>query len=365
MKKFLALALVLALCLPLASCASAGQPSQPQGSQPSGSESDATATATAANPMKIGYVVAGNLGDKSTNDNFMAGLQKYADETGATVTAVECAELADHAINAQNFAEQGYDLVVVGLYSVSDMIGELAPQFPDTMFWINGGYVDGQENVYCCNLQSADVNFLVGAFSVYFSESQSYGNKVGWLGGQRNPFLEQGQYGFSAGAAYAGGESVIAYVGNFTDSAKGKELSMQMYDSGVHMIQGWGGAAGHGAFQAADALGEGYFCSGGGNLQGQFDLAAQMLACAGVGEGEAVYDACKSFEKGELKGGVYALGVKDGVNDIVYNPGELGELIPDEVKTKMDEIRAKIASGELVAPQTEEEYDKFLAEFVK
>jgi basic membrane protein A len=356
MKKLLSVLLVVVLSLSLVACGKNTKNDAVEGGDTEASKDE---------PLKIGYVVAGQLGDKSTNDNFMEGLQRYADETGAVVTPVECAELADHEANARNFAEQGYDLVVVGLYSVSDAIAELAPQYPDTMFWVNGGMIDGIKNLHCCNLQSADVNFLVGAFSVYMSEELGYGNKVGWVGGQRNPFLEQGQYGFTAGAEYAGGESVIAYVGNFTDSAKGKEIAMQMYDNGVHIIQGWAGGAGHGVHQAADALGGDYFSSGGGNLQGQFDLAKQMLTCAGVGEGEAVYNACKDMEKGELKGGLYAYGVKEGVNDIVYNPGELGKIIPQEIKDKMDDIREKIVSGEIVPPQTEEMYQEFVEDVIK
>lgn len=358
MKRLLSILLVAVLSLSLVACGGKNDKEEPNTPVTDGENKGEDTQKE--DPLKIGYVVAGQLGDKSTNDNFMDGLQKYADETGALITPVECAELADHEANARNFAEQGYDMVVVGLYSVADQIAELAPQYPDTMFWVNGGYVDGIENYHGCNLQSADVNFLVGAFSVYMSEELGHGEKAGWVGGQRNPFLEQGQYGFSAGAKYAGGDSVIAYVGNFTDSAKGKEIAMQMYDNGVHIIQGWAGGAGHGVHQAADALGGDFYSSGGGNLEGQFDLAKQMLTCAGVGEAEAVYNACVDFENGELKGGVYDYGVKEGVNDIVYNPGELGDIIPEEIKVKIDEIREKIKSGEIVAPQTEDEYNEFV-----
>lgn len=354
MKKMLSVILVAVLAMSLVACGNKTDEGKTEG------EVTGETTETTGEPLKIGYVVAGQLGDNSTNDNFMQGLQKYADETGATVTAVEAAELADHESNARNFAEQGYDMVVVGLYSVADIIAELAPQFPDTMFWVNGGLVDGIDNYHGANLQSADVNFLVGAFSVYMSEELGHGNKVGWVGGQRNPHLEQGQFGFSAGAKYAGGESSIAYVGDFTDSAKGKEIAMQMYDGGIHMIQGWAGGAGHGVHQAADALAGDYYSSGGGNLEGQFHLAKQMLTCAGVGEAEAVYKAAKDLEAGELKGGVYDYGVKEGVNDIVYNPGELGNVITDDIKAKMDEIREKIVSGEIVAPQNEDMYNEFV-----
>lgn len=354
MKKMLTVLLVAVLAISLVAC---GSKDKEEVKEEVVAEEGKETTGEA---LKIGYVVAGQLGDNSTNDNFMAGLQKYADETGAVVTAVEAAELADHESNARNFAEQGYDMVVVGLYSVADIIAELAPQFPETMFWVNGGNIADIDNYHGANLQSADVNFLVGAFSVYMTEELGFGNKVGWVGGQRNPHLEQGQFGFSAGAKYAGGDSSIAYVGDFTDSAKGKEIAMQMYDGGIHIIQGWAGGAGHGVHQAADALGGEYYSSGGGNLEGQFNLAKQMLVCAGVGEEEAVYQAAEALAKGELKGGVYDYGVKEGVNDIVYNPGELGSIIPEEIKVKMDEIREKIVSGEIVAPQTEGMYDEFV-----
>lgn len=359
MKRALSIFLVLVLSLSLIACGKTEDGDVESGKEAveDGGKDKVEETGEA---LKIGYVVAGQLGDKSTNDNFLEGLERFSEETGATITTVECAELADHEANARNFAENGYDMVVVGLYSVSDIIADLAPEYPDTMFWVSGGMTEDVENLHCCNLQSSDVNFLVGAFSVYMSEHLGHGNKVGWVGGQRNPYLEQGQYGFTAGAEYAGGESVIAYVGDFNDSAKGKEIAMQMYDNGVHIIQGWAGGAGHGVHQAADALGGEYYSSGGGDLKGQFDLAKQMITCAGVGEGQAVYNACKELQEGTLKGGVYSYGVKEGVNDIVYNPGDLGEIIPQEIKDKMDDIREKIVSGEINPPQTEEMYLDFV-----
>ena len=47
--------------------------------------------------------------------------------------------------------------------------------------------------------------------------------------------------------------------------------------------------------------------------------------------------------------------------DIRYAPDERADIIPQEIKDKIDELREMILAGEIDVPSTQEEYDAFAA----
>lgn len=65
-----------------------------------------------------------------------------------------------------------------------------------------------------------------------------------------------------------------------------------------------------------------------------------------------------------MKSGIIEVGLAEGAVGIKYSP-ELGDLVPKEVKDKIDEIRKKVISKEIVPPSTEKEYTEFAAKHLK
>lgn len=356
MKKVLALLLTLTMAVSLfAGCGG-------------GKDSSGGSSGSDGKKLKIGFCVAGTLGDKSTNDQQYEGLKKYQEESGCELIALEAAQFTDHEVNARNLAEQGCDLVIMGLQATQELVETFAGDYPDTVFWINNGTLEGIENVACTRTMPSESNFLTGAFAVYMTEYMGYGKTVGWIGGQRNPALERAQYGFTAGAEYAGGEATLAYVGNFVDTSTGKELAGQMYDGGIHIIQGWAGGATEGVMQASqERLDKECYCMRGGSGEGDFYMGPDaIIACATENADQIIYEACKQFAEGKLPTGeITYLGLDDNVSTIIYNPDELGQKIPQEVKDKVQVLIDDIISGKLVPPTTEEEYNKFEEEHLK
>lgn len=369
MKKIVTILLAAMMAVTALTGCSGGAPSTSapaSSAASSGSAASDAAKTGDGEALKIGFVVAGRLGDQSTNDRQHQGLKRYAEETGATLSTVEVSEFQDHEINARNFAEQGYDLVIMGLAASNDLVATFASEYPDTMFWVNQGTIDDQPNVACTRTMPSESNFLAGAFSVYLAEAQGTDKVGGWIGGQRNPALERAQYGFTAGAQYAGGDVSITYVGNFTDAAKCKEMAVQMYNSGIRTILGWAGGAGQGVMQAADSMSDGYYALAGGGADGQFFLSEEkIIACATEDAARMTYEVCKAFEAGTLKSGITYQGVKDEVCNFLYSPHEVGKEIPQEVKDKIDALKAEIVNGTLVPPSNEEEYNAFVKDVLK
>lgn len=307
--------------------------------------------------LKVALIAGGKFGDNGMNDALLLGMTKFEEETGIKVTSVEINEFSDNTINARNFAQQGYDLIIMG-DAVSEIIPEIATEFPDTHFVLNKGTIEDMSNVTSVKFEEAPAGFLTGAFAVLMSEELNGTKKTGWIGGMRIPDLERSRYAFVAGAKYVGGEADVAYVGSFTDIAKGKEIALQMYGDGALMVQAYAGAASNGVYQAVEGLDSGYYAMG--CATGQFHLSPErILASAVLKTDEAFLKVAKDFVEGNLKSGVMTLGLSDDSTGIKYNP-ELNKLVPKEIIDEIESLRQKVISGEIIPPSTEEEFEIFI-----
>lgn len=366
MKKVLSISLSMLLVLStLTGCGNGGQSaSQLTPAAPAAQTSTAADSGTAGGPetqpevkstMKVAYLTE-NLGDNANNDDAYSGVKRFAEDHSIEVTVIETKELQDYDINARNLASEGYDLIMVSTPTASELIGVLAPDYPDTHFIISEGTVRDLENVSCWESRPAEAAFLTGAFNVLMNQELGGPAKAAFVGGVRNPGLERAQFSFKAGAEYVGGECTVVYVGNFTDVAKGKEIAIQLYQSDLKLIQAYAGGAGMGVYQAAESMPEDYYALGAAN--GQFHLSDRILASQVKKGGDTWYNCMQMYQDGTLPSGAFSLGIKEGVVDIVYAPGK-EDMIPEEIKTQISALRDQIISGEIVPPNTEAEYNAF------
>ena len=184
-------------------------------------------------------------------------------------------------------------------------------------------------------------------------------SEVSWIGGQRIADLELCRFCFEAGAAYAGGHATTAYVGDFADIAKAKELALQMYNGGMVMVQAFAGGAANGVYQAVEGLEEGKYAMGAAT--GQFELSPERIIASHIIKTDEYFaSVCRQFVDGQLPSGVVLAGLADGATGIRISPN-IGSLIPQEILDAMGEIEQKLISGEIVPPTTEEELANYLA----
>lgn len=304
---------------------------------------------------KIGFIAAGKFGDKSLNDVAHEGILQFEKESGIKVTCVELSEFSDNAVNAKNFGEQGYDLVIM-IDTVSEVMADIVGLYPNTRFVINKGTIEAP-NVTCIQYDEAQAGFLTGAFAVLMSKELNGSNQVGWIGGLRIPVLESSKYAFKAGAKYFGGEVVDAYIGSFEDVAKGKELALQMYGSGMSIIQAYAGGASNGVYQAVETLGQGNYALG--CATGQYDLSPErILASQVIKTDEYMKKICEDFVAGKLEVGTQLVQLGDGGVGIKYSPF-IGDRIPQSVIDAVSQVEQKIIQGEIKVPMTEEEFNAF------
>jgi basic membrane protein A len=314
---------------------------------------------TAPNKPKIAMVAAGVFGDQGMNDALLEGMQIFTKNTGIDVTSVEISEFSDHAINARNFAQQGYDLVLMG-GPVSEIIPEIAKEYPDTHFLLNKGTITDLPNVTSVQFDEAGGGFLTGALAVLMSNKLGMAPRVGWVGGVRIPDLEKARYAFSAAVEYLGGQCDVVYVGSFVDIAKGKEIAMQMFNNGSAFVQAYAGGASNGVYQAAEATPDS--CYALGCATGQFHLSPQKILASSV----VLYNEffgqflTQYVQTGSMAPGLIIADISTGGTGLRYSP-QIGDRVPEDVKAKIAELEHQIITGELKVPTSQEEYDTFLA----
>ena len=357
MKKTISALLVLLLCVSL--LGACGAPAAPTPAPAAPPAVEAPPTPAPAREYKIAMVAAGVFGDQGMNDALLQGMTMFTEATGIEVTSVEISEFSDHAINARNFAQQGYDVILMG-GPVSEIIPEIAAEYPDTHFILNKGTVGDMDNVTSVQFDEAGGGFLSGAFAVLISREMGVEPKVGWVGGERIPDLEKARYAFSSAVEYMGGTCDVVYVGSFVDIAKGKEIAMQMYNDGSSFVQAYAGGASSGVYQAAEAMADGKYALG--CATGQFHMAPSRILASSVVLYHEYFAAMLTayVETDVIEPGVFVANVSTGGTGLRFSP-EIGDTIPASVLAEIAELEAKIVSGELLVPTNEEQYNELLA----
>lgn len=342
--------------------------------------------------FKIGVVFdVGGKGDKSFNDSAYAGMLQIATNYKGFITADKISYGKDIELKylepkqggqdreqlLRVLAEDNYNLIYGIGFAFSDSIAKVAKDFPKTHFVIIDGYIPNLNeaaNITCISFAENEGSFLVGAIAGLTVKK----GKLGFLGGMDIPLIHKFQGGFMAGAMYVNkdmrkpGMILAQYIGKdpsaFADAPAGHNIAASMYKNGAEIIFHAAGGSGAGLFQAAQEakkLAIGVDSDQGLIYSSDKDAAAQdkgkyILTSMLKRVDNSVFMTGKEFiEKGKLAGGYLTFGLKeDGVNYAVndFNKDKLAG-----VTAKIDELKAKIISGEIVVPDS----DAKVADFVK
>ena len=302
-------------------------------------------------PYRVGLVTdVGKVDDGTFNQYAYEGLQRAAETYGLDVSFIETAQPTDYEKNVEQFAQEGYDMIVTVGFMMGETTQKMAEKYPDIKFAI----VDNAYETYPDNLQGLvfredQAGFLAGALAGMISESQT----VGIVAGMEIPPVKKYRNGYEIGAKYvcADCDTVGVYIDSFTDPARGKTAALSQIAEGADVIFGAGGPTGSGGILGAAQDGawvigvdqDEYFTTFGG---GTTDGADKLLSSAMKRVDNAVYNSIQSLVRGSFTGGTALYEASnDGVGLAPFHDAE--SAIPDDVVASLDDIKAKLASGEL------------------
>jgi len=364
------IALTAASALVLAGCAAAPEEEEnTEGSDSGTSEETETETVDYKACMVSDE---GGFDDASFNEEAFNGLQRAESELGVETAAVESntgATLTEYSSAIDSLVGEGCDMVFGVGFALATAVRDAALANPDTDFALIDSALSNDdfsplslENVKPIQYDTAEAAFLAG----YLAAAKTETDTLATYGGQLFPTVTIFMDGFKQGVDYYNAEngteievlgatgddqSSWSNTGDFSDIAKGKNLSEQFIDQGADIILPVAGPVGQGTGQASlDA--DGVMLIGVDsdwyNLDAHEEYKQNILTSIEKKMSDAVFNVIQSGVDGTFTGGDENQYVGNLANGGVRISPEHEVVYPDGIQAELDALTDQIISGELV-----------------
>ena len=306
-----------------------------------------TASMAAAHADDLSPAVVYDMGgkfDRSFNEGVYNGVEQFREETGISYREFEVTNEGQREQALERMARAGSDIVIAVGFAQAPPLEDVAARYPDTDFTIIDAVVD-LPNVQSVVFKEHEGSFLVGVLAAMASETGA----VGFVGGMDIPLIRNFACGYEQGAVHQNPD--IEVIENMTgttpsawnDPARGGELARSQFDRGADVVFAAAGGTGIGVYQAAEDTGN---LAIGVDSNQNYLHPGTMLTSMVKRVDVAAYNAFTDSLAGTWEPGLQNLGLaEDGVGwaDDEYN----ADLITDEMRARVEEIREAIVSGEL------------------
>lgn len=351
MRKIVALTLVaLTLCMLFACTSAPANAVSPTDDQVGAS----TQQSTTDKIYKV-VVLVPYIGDQSYFDSVNEGRLIVEDYPNVETTLIEMGEDKSKWQSCYlDACEGGYDLIIGGNGDAEEYLYEAAKEYPDQLFF-NFDYVNHVDlpNVAAVTYDTAQVGYVAGyAASLITKSSMPKANVekiVGVVVGMDFAAMNNYVSGFCQSCYENGVQVLIGYPDSFTDSAKAKEIALNMYAQGADVVWQVAGGAGLGVFEAAAEAGKYAFGVDSDQtiaLSGQPQLAETIVTSLYKDCGAAVKYAVDMLISGAYKSGAQTLGLKEGTVGIVENQQYI-DMVPQEIRDQINAQVTKVVNGEI------------------
>lgn len=379
LKKAAALTLTAAMAVSMTACGSSTSETTAAATTAAASAettaaeaADTTAAAETESGEKLKLTLCiGRKNDLSFQQSAYEGTIMIQEQLGDKYE-VNVVEMGDDTTKWQaafyDAADNGADIIVGTGYQNKENFETIPLEYPDTKFILfdqDVDYsIDGLDNVLSVLFDSNQSGFLAGAVASYYTVGDNAANAdktIGFVGGIESTTINDFLVGYAEGAHYVDPETKIltAYVGDFMDTAKAKDLANAQISEGADIVFQVAGGAGNGVIEAASekdgimAIGvdsDQYEALAGTNLQ------ASVITSSLKRLDNALFKICSDYAEDQSSvpfGTVATYGLEDNAVGIVFNDN-LTASIGEENVAKVEEILSKIQSGEIVVSKASE-----------
>lgn len=300
----------------------------------------------------------GGVNDQSFNQSAWEGLQKFKKDSGAKVSYLESKQESDYGPNLDKLVDQKNDLIWGIGFAMADAVKTAAKQNPEKKYAIvdNSYGKDTPKNLIGVVFKAQEPSFMVG----YIAAKTTKTSKVGFVGGIKGEVIDQFEYGYRAGVAYAAkelGKDItveVQYANSFTDAAAGKAITSSMYTKGCDIVFHAAGGVGIGVIEAAKEANK--FAIGVDRDQAYL-APKNVLTSAMKLVGKAMTLVSKDVSDGkELGGTTQVFGIKEGCAGIPdKNPN-----VSSDVLKATDKVKTSIVDGKIVVPYNKDTFDSYV-----
>jgi basic membrane protein A len=239
-------------------------PAAPTAAPPTATTAPAPTPAAAATPtvaaksatsgaFRVGLVTdVGKVDDKSFNQSAWEGVKATQGSLGATTKFIETTDPKDYANNIEQFAQDGWDVIVTVGFGLGEATIAEAKKYPKISFiGVDQFQADTVPNLAGLIFEEDKAGYLAGALAAQLTKSGTVGQVLGT--DVVPPVVRYGK-GYEAGAKSIKSDIKVltAYhpgglAKGFSDPDWGKATATQMIDQKADVIFGAGGNTGNGA----------------------------------------------------------------------------------------------------------------------
>ena len=327
-RSMLALAAASALAATLAACGKKEEPAPAPAP---------AASAPKAEPFKAAWVYVGPVGDAGwsfAHDQGRKAVEaEYGDKVKTTIVE-KVPEGADAERVIRDLAQQGNKIIFATSFGYMEPMLKVAKDFPDVKFEHATGYKTADNmNVYDARFYQD--TYLAGVVAGKMTKT----NTLGFVGSFPIPEVLRNINAFTLGAQSVNPKikTKVVWVSTWFDPPKESEAAQTLINGGADvLLQNTDSTA---VLQTADKAGK--FAFGWDSDMSAFAGKAH-LGSAVANWGNYYKSSVKAVMDGTWKGNtVTRWGVAEGQNDLV----KIADSVPDEVKAKVDEIKAGMKAG--------------------
>jgi basic membrane protein A len=240
---------------------------------------------------------------------------------------------------------------------MGDATGKVAKENPTQQFGIVDSSIAGATNVFPMQFATEQAAFLAGYVAAGYSKT----GKVATYGGLKIPPVTVFMDGFADGVQYYNkqkGKNVQVlgwdkakqngtFAENFGDQNKGKTITNSQVSQGADVIMPVAGPVGLGAAAAAQAAGDVKIIGVDADWYETAPEYSGLILTSVVKQiGQAVFDTVEQAADDGFSPEPYVGTLENGGVDIAPFH-DFDAQIPEDLKTRVEELREQIISGEL------------------
>jgi basic membrane protein A len=323
----------------------------PKPAVPAAPAAPAEPAAPVTDTTKVVYLINGALGDNAFYDSGQKGMDTikadYGLETRTIEDGYDAAQYEPGLEAAVNYA----DVIFVISYGYEDLLKEYADKNPNKIFVNLDTTVQNSKNtITSVDYIEEESAYLAGVVAGMMTIDTSIPNInaekiIGAVGGDVDPVIDAFMFAYENGAKSVDPAIVMErkYLGDWVDTAKGKQATLQLYDMGADIVFQIAAGAGLGVLQASE---ERNLYSIGVDTN-QNALAPGFVTCSDIKDiGKSIITVFKTIKDGTyVPGQVINAGLSSGSIDVVFEDN--GGIVPQTIIDKVNDIRQKIISGEM------------------
>ena len=311
---------------------------------PAAAASVAPSPSPAAAALKVALVAPSAVNDLAFTQSMVDALNSLKAKYNLDIAISDNQFVVATAANViQNYASQGYNLVIAHGSQYGSIIQQLAPQFPNVSFaWGTAGSTYNLPNVFAYQVNSNEGGFVQGAMAALLSKSKVLGVIGPIAVGDAKLYVD----GFCAGAksVLASISCIPVYTGSFSDVSLMSAAATTFVANKADVLTGTAQAV-VGAIGVAKSKNLPWF----GTQWTQASLAPSDVVSSQVYNWSPILEQIfATIQTGKLGGATFTGTLGNGGEQIQFNPGFT---LPANVKAKADDLIKGITEGSVNVPQ--------------